>query len=250
MTSDQAPDWLLQPTVGLCPCGCIGKRTKGNYIAKTLAGGSRLMRQAMFADDVASHRGFLQRLDVRAKLVATLALLIGTAFVHSLAVMAGLYVATLAIAAASGLSLSSFVMRVWLFIPIFTGVIVIPTAIAHGPSAAALIVLRVAVSISLVVLLTLTTKWNRLLAGLRSLGVPRIFVVVLAMAYRYIFYLLGAVEDMYVARRARTTNAEDGATARRFVAASAGALFGKAYALADEVHQAMTARGYTGDVGV
>ena len=37
------------------------------------------------------------------------------------------------------------------------------------------------------------------------------------------------------------------ASGRRFVAASAGALFGKAHALSDEVHLAMVARGYDGD---
>ena len=34
---------------------------------------------------------------------------------------------------------------------------------------------------------------------------------------------------------------------RRVVASAAGALFGKAHALSEEVHMAMVARGYTGD---
>jgi energy-coupling factor transporter transmembrane protein EcfT len=51
----------------------------------------------------------------------------------------------------------------------------------QGLEGAGLIVTRVAVSISLVVLLTLTTLWNRLLAALRALWVPRMFVLVLAM---------------------------------------------------------------------
>ncbi len=37
------------------------------------------------------------------------------------------------------------------------------------------------------------------------------------------------------------------ASGRAFVAASAGALFGKSHVLAEEVHLAMVARGYTGD---
>ncbi len=56
---------------------------------------------------------------------------------------------------------------------------------------AALIVIRVATSISLVVLVALTTSWTALLAALRSLFLPRMFVLVLGMAYRYVFYLLG-----------------------------------------------------------
>ena len=41
---------------------------------------------------------------------------------------------------------------------------------SQGLTSAGLIVTRVAVSISLVVLLTLTTPWNRLLAALRALA--------------------------------------------------------------------------------
>jgi cobalt/nickel transport system permease protein len=53
---------------------------------------------------------------------------------------------------------------------------------------------------------------------------------------------------MYVARRARAIAPErDSRSGRSFVGATAGALFGKAHVLADEVHQAMTSRGYRGD---
>jgi cobalt/nickel transport system permease protein len=86
------------------------------------------------------------------------------------------------------------------------------------------------------------------------------FVLVLSMAYRYIFHLFGAVTDMYTARKARMVGAtgsgtgagagarDETAAGRRFVAASAGALFGKAHALSEEVHLAMVSRGYTGQV--
>jgi energy-coupling factor transporter transmembrane protein EcfT len=74
------------------------------------------------------------------------------------------------------------------------------------------------------------------------------FLLVLGMAYRYLFNLLNSVTDMYTARTARTvTRDTDVTSGRTFVAASAGALFGKAHTLSDEVHMAMVARGYTGN---
>ena len=85
--------------------------------------------------------------------------------------------------------------------------------------------------------------------GLRSLRLPTTVILVLAMAYRYLFHLLTSVEDMYTARRARTVGPDrDLGNGRRFVAASAGALFGKAHELSEEVYLAMVARGFTGDV--
>jgi cobalt ECF transporter T component CbiQ len=249
------PQWLAQPEVGLCPCGCIGKRRKGNFVEKTVNGGANVMREAMYADDFAQTRGgLLQRIDPRMKIAALLGLLLSAALVHSLAVIGALYGMTLALAALSRLPLGFFVRRVWLFVPIFTGVVVVPGTLwnfgvnAQSLTAAGLIVARVATSISLVVLLTLTTPWYRLLAGLRGLRAPRLFVAVLAMAYRYVFLLLGSVTDMYTARKARTvTREKHDRGSRGFVAASAGALFGKAHALSDEVHMAMVARGFNGE---
>jgi cobalt/nickel transport system permease protein len=68
------------------------------------------------------------------------------------------------------------------------------------------------------------------------------------MAYRYVFLLLNAVTDLFVARKARTVgNERDHRTGAHFVSSAAGALFGKSHALSEEVHQAMTSRGYRGD---
>jgi energy-coupling factor transporter transmembrane protein EcfT len=78
--------------------------------------------------------------------------------------------------------------------------------------------------------------------------VPRIFIQIIAMAYRYIFYLLGSVDDMYTARKSRMVGAEtDIKAGRSFVAATGGALFGKAHALSEEVYMAMLSRGYNGN---
>jgi cobalt/nickel transport system permease protein len=268
------PDWLLEREAGLCPCGCIGKRRKGSYLEKTLRGSAGLLRQVMFSDDLAHRPGVLQRVDARAKVIGFLGLLVTASFVHNPWMLLACYVATLVLAAVSGLPVLFFVKRVWLFIPIFTGVVVLPATLslvtpgevvltlwhwnghaqgitAPGLRAAAVLVLRVAGSVSLVVLLTLTTPWSRLLAGLRGLGVPKIFILVIGMAYRYLFHLLTAVMDMYEARKARSIgkHAHD-KNARRFVASTAGALIGKSHYLAEEVHQAMTARGFRGDIKV
>ncbi|MDQ1398807.1 MAG: cobalt/nickel transport system permease protein [Acidimicrobiaceae bacterium] len=270
--TSRTPAWLVQAQVGMCPCGCIGKRTRGSFVQKTLSGGATLMRQAMFGEDIATGPGLLQRIDPRVKLVTMLSVLIGTALVRNIEVLLALYAVTLLLAVASHLKLSFFIKRVWLFIPVFTGVVVVPATLnivtaghiviplghwwfgrrigmtSEGLHSAALIVSRVAVSISIVVLLTLTTPWAKLMAALRAIRVPRMFIQIMGMAYRYIFYLLGSVDDMYTARKSRMVGADtDVKAGRAFVSATAGALFGKAHSLSEEVYMAMVSRGYTGD---
>jgi cobalt/nickel transport system permease protein len=215
----------------------------------------------------------MQRLDPRVKLLSVLGVLVVASLVRNIPTLLAMYAAALVLAALSKVPLGFFVRRVWLFIPIFTGIVVLPATLSfitpgdivlplwhwhghvvgitsQGLQAAGLIVSRVAVSISMVVLLTITTPWTKLLAAMRALLVPRIFILVIGMAYRYVFLLLNSVTDMFTAREARTLartsrgNVKEG---QRFVAAAAGALFGKAHALAEEVHMAMVSRGYRGD---
>jgi cobalt/nickel transport system permease protein len=274
VVSTATPIWLLESEAGAFPIGCNGRRRKGGALEKTLDGLAKVVRQAITSEETAERRGLLQRLDARAKLLSIVALLIAVGLVRHIPVLAALYLFTLVLAVASRIGLWWFVKRVWLFIPIFTGVIVAPAMFSfvtpgevvlplghwfghevgltrQGLTSAGLIVCRVATSISLVVLLTLTTSWPRLLAALRALFVPRLLVLVLGMAYRYLFVLLDSVSEMVTARKARTVAAKrSGRGARAVAGFSGGALFGKAHALSEEVHQAMLARGFRGEARV
>lgn len=264
------PAWLLEREPGLCPCGCIGKRNKVNLVDKTITGASGLIRHALFTDDIAAEPGLLQRLDPPVKVITMLGFVVIAAMIRNIAVLVGLYGAAVMLAAASRISVPYFVKRVWLFVPVFTGIVVVPATFSfitpgrivvplghwfghrvgltsQGLRAAGLIVIRVATSISFAVLVALTTTWTRLLAALRAMLLPRMFILVLGMAYRYVFHLLGTVTDMYEARKARTVQVASSVRAGRvFVSATAGTVFGKAHAMSEEVYQAMVSRGYTG----
>jgi len=263
------PVWLVESDARIGPCACCGRRTRGDFVEKTIVGGGRVLRTALFSSDLAQEDGVLQRVDPRVKVAAAVALLVITAMVRHVSVLIGLYGATLALAAGSRVPVRGLVKRVWLFVPLFTAVVALPAALdvvtpghivvplgtwfgtpvgltGQGLTAAALIVMRAATSISLVVLLTITTPWPRLLAALRALFVPRAFVLVLGLAYRYLFHLLSSITEMYEARKARAPRDHDVARGRAFVAATAGAAFGKAHALSEDVYLAMVARGYHG----
>jgi len=265
-----APEWLVRPQAGLCPCGCIGVRRRAGFLARTIEGLADITRQAVFADEVAARPGFLQRLDPCTKLIGLLVLLITASFTHHLALLATIYLLSLVLAAASAVPLGGFLRRVWLTVPLFTAFVVLPATTnlitpgeivvplgtwfghpvgltAQGLAGAALLVSRVAVSVSLALLVTITTSWPRMLEALRALKIPRMFVTVGAMAYRYVFVLVEVITDRYTARVARTVRRERAKAGRSFVAASAGALFGRAHQLSGEVNDAMIARGYVGE---
>ena len=96
-------------------------------------------------------------------------------------------------------------------------------------------------------LLTLTTPWPDLLKAMRAVGLPRGFVFVLAVAYRYVFTLVRLVQDMTVARTSRLVGRVSTREDRHFLGGTVAAVFGKSQATSEQVYLAMISRGYTGE---
>ncbi|HEX9116979.1 MAG TPA: cobalt ECF transporter T component CbiQ [Anaerolineae bacterium] len=231
--------------------------------ARTLANLSEALESSLFAESIARQPGLLQGLDPRAKLAGALLLLLAISLSHSLAVIAGLYLVTLALAWRSAVPLRFFVRRVWLLLPFFTGVLALPAlftvpgpalvrlplglVITHtGLRAAGFLILRVGASVSTAVLLVLTTPWNSLLKALGVLRVPDVIVVILGMTYRYIYLLLHLAGDLFRGRQSRTVGRLGAAEERRLLAASTGVLLSRSVQLSGEVYLAMQARGLRG----
>ena len=204
---------------------------KPGWIERTVAGIAASVERAVFTEQHARLDGFLQRVDPRAKLGMFLAFVLAASLTSSYAVLVILYVAILAAAIASLLPTDFFVKRVWLGIPLFAGIVVIPSIffipgprlfeLTLGPLAIApsipgilgaiLLVMRVGVSVSVAILLVMTTPWADILKSLRALRVPQVFVLILSMTYRYLFLFLHTVNGIFLARRSRLVAKASGA---------------------------------------
>ena len=268
---------MVEPYPGLTRSG---RRRRVSVVQKTLQGLSRVLRESVFSEKIAARPGLLQKLDPRAKTAGLLGLLVLAAFVQHWLILLALYAVALILAGASRISLGFFVKRVWLFIPLFTGIIVLPSLFnvfragdplwtiwdfgrevtlgpwslgsslavtKQGVEGAAVLILRVAVSVSLAVLLALTTRWADLLKSLRVFFVPRIFILILSMTYRYIFLLVNLASDMFTARLSRMACSSSPGEDRRFAARSMGTLLGKSHTMSEEIYAAMVSRGYNGE---
>lgn len=274
------PDWLAQDNVTV-PAPAGRRRGGKGFVERTIDGAAGFMRDAILTEAMANRRGLLQALDPRVKLITVLALIVGVSLMKSPGTIWGVYCFTLLLSIASSVPLWFFIKRVWLFIPIFSAVIVIPALFNivtpgeilwtvfnfghshdfgpyHIPEAVSItrqgvltattFIGRVAASVSLAVLLTLTTRWNDLLRALSVIRVPRIFILILGMAYRYIILLVNTVRNIHVARRSRTLRYGSTGAEQRWVASRMGHLFKRTYMMSQEVHMAMLSRGFSGDV--
>jgi cobalt/nickel transport system permease protein len=250
-----------------------------SYLAATLAALGGFVLREWTSDNVAARAGLLQRVDPRVKLVSLLAFVVLSALATHLVTLLALFAVVVCLVVASRIGLRLFAVRAWLVVPLFTAVVALPAVTSwvtpghavvtiwggadvnlgpwHLPGTLAVtapgllvatrLLLRVTCAVSFAVLLTLTTRWNDLLHALRAVGVPRMFVVVLAMAYRYVHLLVRMTQEMVVARRSRTVGSASAAENRRFLGAAVATLFGKSQATSEQVYGAMVARGYRGE---
>jgi cobalt/nickel transport system permease protein len=265
-----------QPAQSASPAGRAARprRLFSEHLVVTLA---TWVEHAVASDELARRPGLLQRLDPRVKLVSLLACVVVAALSTRLLVLAVLLAFAVGLVAASRLGLARFAARAWLFIPLFTALVMLPVTLSivspghavltlwsHGapfwplPTALTVtapgllaflrLVARVTTVVSFGVLLTLTTPWADLLKALRAVGVPRGFVFVLAVAYRYVFTLVRVVQDMALARTSRLVGRAAAGEDRRFLGAAVAATFGKSQATSEQVYLAMISRGYSGEV--
>lgn len=126
----------------------------------------------------------------------------------------------------------------------------IPQQIAvtvQGLTGAAILVMRVAASVSMAILLVVTTEWIRLLKALYVLKTPEVIILILAMTYRYIHLLLRTVEGMLLGKKSREISDLKMKEEHGWIASRLGVLVGKSYRLSNEVHLAMISRGWTGN---
>ncbi|MBI2864252.1 MAG: cobalt ECF transporter T component CbiQ [Chloroflexi bacterium] len=277
MANTAGGEWALAPVKK------AGRGTGSRFVEGTLAGIARTIQDAVFYEELAQRPGLLQNLDPRVRLVGLLALILAVSLAQHIPTLIVFYLVALALALLSRIPAGFFVKRVWLFMPFFTGVVALPVIFnfvtpgrpvvrlldlgspwsfaflslpreialtEQGLKTALTLILRVGDSVSLAVLLVTTSRWAHLLKALRVFRVPQVFVLILAMTYRYVFVLLQITSAMLLARKSRTMGHLRGADHRRGLGASGGTLLAKSYHLSDEIYSAMLSRGFAGEARV
>jgi cobalt ECF transporter T component CbiQ len=130
----------------------------------------------------------------------------------------------------------------------FAAVVAVPAIFTSSWQLAALLVLRGEASLTCWMLVILTTPYHLVLRALQALSVPTVFIAILSMTFRYIFLLVQTAQDMLLSRRSRIVGRMDGMDSRRLLSSTAGVLLGKSVQMSDDVYQAMTSRGFRGEI--
>jgi cobalt/nickel transport system permease protein len=273
------PEWMKE--VGAHNCSAVSVEKKKSFVEKSISGILNFFQESMTSEDYAKRGGLLQSIDPRVKLVSLLLVIFAVSLTREVAIIFVVYILTLLFAYLSKIETLFFIKRVWVFVPIFAGIIVLPIIFnvlvpgeplitvatvgngtylgpillpstiyitKQGTVSAVTFILRVATCVSVAVLLILTTRRDELFKSLRSLRIPKVYVLTLDMCYRYIFLLMDAVRDFYTAKKSRTIMTLPLRENQKWVAGRIGYVLVKSLDTSDRVHKAMISRGFDGDV--
>jgi cobalt/nickel transport system permease protein len=275
------PEWLKETELGPCQCCAVSVGKKKGFVQKSISGIVNFFQESLISEEFAKRDGLLQSFDPRVKLVSAILFIVAISLTRDVGVLFVVYLLTLLVAYLSRIEVTFFLKRVWVFVPIFAGIIVLPilfnvfmpgdslvtiAALGNGTHVGPIVlpgtiyvtrqgtlfaltfVLRVAACVSVAVLLFLTTQRDVLFKSLRSLRVPKVYVLTLGMCYRYIFLLTEMVRDFFTAKKSRTIRSLPVRDEQKWVAGRIGYMLVKSLDMSNKVHDAMISRGFNGDV--
>ncbi len=257
-----APDSC--PPIAIAPAA--RRRRGGRSLARKTADSlARAVADVLENEEQATRPGLLQRLDPRVKLITLVLFAVTASLVHSVALLAAMIVLTMALAAASLLSVTSFARKVWASAGLLAFLIALPSASAvFTPGAEAFslgpltltepglmgvvtLVTRVVASAGFALLVVWTMRWPDLLHALGALRLPDVVVATLAMTQKQILSLLRTAEQMHLARESRTLVRGSVREDRAWVTDRMAFVVRKSMKTADDVYDAMLSRGFTGE---
>jgi cobalt/nickel transport system permease protein len=253
---------------------------RSGFLDKTLRRLAAFFAATILRDEIARRPGAVQRVHPRARLLAVLFFLLSVSLASSLfalsahalvvaaavsfarirvrellgagLLIAGLFSLLMALPAALNLVSGGNVLvpLVRLDGPWAVGPWTIPPVVGvsgEGLRTAATFLLRTLVSTAAVLCLALSTRWTDLLASLRSLWLPPLFLQTIGMTVRYLHLLLRQSEEIHQGKKCRAICRRPLAADQMWVGSRIAATWEKSLSLITDVAEAMTARGFTGE---
>ena len=274
------PPFLLNTPSSLPPKRGGGK-INTSYIDKGIESFAGILKEGYIQWESASKMGFFYELNTRIKVVFWLFFIIIISLKKELLPELGIFITIFALVVLSRINLVNFYKKIFLLGFIFGFLIALPSAlnvITHGKilfpvitlskaydflgyhipevigfteegfSVVAMLTLRVLNSLSVSFLILYTTPFPEIIKALKVLKVPDTFLIIISLAYKYIFIFARIIADMHLAKKSRLMRAVKGAEARIWVAGRIAFIFRKTQSRCDDVFKAMVGRGFSGEI--
>jgi len=226
----------------------------------------RALEDIVYLEKFSDSDGILQGIDPRIKVCSLFAFVVVAVSIRTARPLIILFITITLLSVMSKIPLRYFIFRVTSFIPTFVAVIVLPLFFVtpgaslmmtrfdgfsihvtrEGVLRALQFTFRIWLCVASLTLLVLTTRFSKLVQAMERLQLPKIFVMMTAVTYRFIFLFIDEARRMVLAREARMVGKEGRMQVMESLGNIVAALFVRAYERGEMVYLAMQSRCYMG----
>jgi cobalt/nickel transport system permease protein len=118
----------------------------------------------------------------------------------------------------------------------------------NGFRVVSLVFLRVLNSVSFSLLIVFTTPFPAFIKSFKILGIPDTFLMIISLAYKYIFILSRTIEETYFALKSRFLGNLRNSSARKLISGRIFFIFKRSVIIYENTYYAMVSRGYSGKI--
>ena len=118
----------------------------------------------------------------------------------------------------------------------------------NGIQVVSLFFLRVLNSVSFAMLVVFTTPFTLFIKSFKKIGVPDTFLMIISLAYKYVFILCRTIEETYLALKSRLSGDIKSSSIRKLVGGRILFIFKRSQIIYEGTYYAMVSRGYDGKI--
>jgi len=119
---------------------------------------------------------------------------------------------------------------------------------SEGFQVVSLVFLRVLNSVSLAMLIMYTTSFPAFIKSFKIIGIPDTFLMIITLAYKFIFILSRTIEETFFALKSRLLSNIRSSNMRTLIGGRIFFIFKKSMIVYENTYYAMVSRGYQGQI--
>jgi len=277
---NKIPPYLVQP-VNDQPSLAKAKGTRLSFLDKTIMNSATAIKSIYVQAENASKENFIQRINPHVKLILLIYVILIISIVSHPAAQLIIAIFIFSLYIVARLKIFGVYKKIFFLAVIFGFIVVLPASLniitpgkiifnivtlnkplhfwiytipqnigftENGFKVVSLIFLRILNSVSFAMLIVFTTSFPAFIKSFKILGIPDTFLMIISLAYKYIFILSRTIEEIYFALKSRLTGNIKNSSIREVISGRIFFIFKKSMIIYESTYCAMVSRGYQGKV--
>jgi len=259
----------------------IIKRAELSFIDKTLINSSNAVKSIYLQEENATRDNFIQNISPNVKLISLIYLTIVISVVNNPVTQILITTLIFLLYLIARLKIFEVYRKIFILAFLFGLLVVLPASLnvitpgkiifniirfnnpshfliysipqnigitANGLKVVSLVFLRVFNSVSFAMLVVYTTPFASFIKSFKMLGVPDTFLMIISLAYKFIFILSRTIEETYFAFKSRLSGNIKSKNIRGLIGGRIFFIFKRSMIIYQNTYHAMVSRGYNGKV--